>query len=108
MSAAVTEATGQATPLPNTDANWTLVSNGVNDDSVPATVPGHSMPNHIQVARILLASQDGGRLRARGCPPWKCRNNIYQDQCGGNSDEDHNEWDHWIGHHPELPGEDPP
>jgi hypothetical protein len=65
-------------PLPNTDAKWTLVSNGVNDDSVPATVSDHFMPKHTQVTRILLASQDGSWLRARGCPPWKRRNNIHQ------------------------------
>src|SRR5215213_1907283 len=95
-------------PLPNTDANWTLVGNSVNDDSLPATAPGHSMPNHIQVARILLASQDGGRLRARGCPTWKRRNDIYQDQGGGNGDEDGKERDHRVGKYAQLPGKDPP
>jgi hypothetical protein len=30
-------------PFPNNGANWTVVSNGVNHDSVPATVPRHSI-----------------------------------------------------------------
>jgi len=41
---------GQAMPLPNTGANWIPVGNGVNDDSVPATVPRHFTPNRVELA----------------------------------------------------------
>jgi hypothetical protein len=65
-------------PLPNIGANWIPVGNGVNDDSVPATVPLHFTPNRVELARVLLTSQDDGRLCARGCQPGERRDKIRQ------------------------------